>query len=79
MPDGQSIYLKGIGNELIINEFVILPIKLHGLNNQTVQLHDKVHIINTLYCSILIENNILKLYRMEIHWACTEVGKKDAL
>src|SRR3954451_4648261 len=79
MPDGQSVCLEGISNRLIMNEFIILPIELHGLNDQTVQLHSKVHIVDTLHYSILIGNNILRPSRMEIRWACTEADRKDAL
>ena len=79
MPDGQSVHLEGIGNGPITNEFVILPIELHGLNDQTVQLHGEVHVIDTLRCGILIGNNILRPSRMEIRWACTEADGKDAL
>ena len=66
MPDGQSVYLERIGNRLTMNEFVILPIILYGLNDQKVQLHSEVHVVDTLYYSILIRNNILKLAKMEI-------------
>ena len=79
MPDGQSICLEGISNRPITNEFVILPIELRGLNDQTVQLHGEVHIVDTLHCGILIGNNILRPSRMEICWACTEADGKDAL
>ena len=33
MLDEQSIHLEGISNGLIMNEFVILSIELHGLND----------------------------------------------
>ena len=67
MSDGQSVRLEGIGNGPTTNEFVMLPITLHGLNDQKVQLHGEVHVVDTLRCGILIGNNILKPSKMEIH------------
>ena len=79
MSDGQSVRLEGIGNGPTTNEFVMLPITLHGLNDQKVQLHGEVHVVDTLRCGILIGNNILKPSKMEIRWACAEASGKDAL
>jgi len=79
MSDGQSVHLEGIGNGSTTNEFVMLPITLHGLNDQKVQLHGEVHVVDTLRCGILIGNNILKPSKMEICWACAEASGKDAL
>ena len=79
MPDGQSVHLEGIGNRLTTNEFIILPITLHGLNDQKVRLHGEVHVVDTLCCGILIGNNILRPSKMEIRWACAEANGKDAL
>ena len=66
MSDGQSVRLEGIDNGPTTNEFVMLPITLRGLNDQNVQLHGEVHVVDTLRCGILIENNILKPSKMEI-------------
>src|SRR5438477_12912525 len=79
MSDGQSVRLERIGNGLTTNEFVMLPITLHSLNDQKVQLHGEVHVVDTLRCGILIGNNILKPSKMEICWACAEASGKDAL
>src|SRR5437667_6944614 len=79
MPDGQSVRLEGIGNRPTTNEFVMLPITLHGLNDQKVRLHGKVHVVDTLRCGVLIGNNILKPSKMEICWACAEANGKDTL
>ena len=79
MPDGQSVHLEGIGNGPTTNEFVILPIKLQGLKGQPVQIYGEVHMVDTLRCGILIGNNILQLWKMEICWACKEADRKDVL
>ena len=76
MSDGQSVRLEGIGNGPTTNEFVMLPITLHSLNDQKVQLHGEVHVVDTLRCGILIGNNILKPSKMEIRWACAEASGK---
>src|SRR5437667_1728779 len=79
MPDGQSVCLKGIGNGPTTNEFIMLPIILHGLNDQKVQLHSEVHVVDTLRYGVLIGNNILKPSKMEIRWVYAEANGKDAL
>ena len=79
IPDGQSVRLKGIGNGPTTNEFIMLPIILYGLNDQKVRLHGEVHVVDTLCCGVLIGNNILRLSKMEIYWACTEANGKDTL
>ena len=79
MPDGQSVHLEGIGNGPTTNEFVILPITLHGLNDQKVRLHGEVHVVDTLHCGVLIGNNILRPSKMKICWACAEANGKDTL
>ena len=67
MPDGQSVHLEGISNSPTMNEFIILLIELQGLNGQTVQIYGEVHVVDILRCGILIGNNILQPWEIEIH------------
>ena len=57
-----------------LNDFVKIFIILKDLKKDKIIIIEEVHVINNLSCDLLINNDIMKLFRVIIKWETSEVS-----